>query len=120
MVMLRKPRIDFKKYRQRRYLVAVFMEFGKGRWWEGMSYSRTFCPLCHYDSKRAARMGWWNFAAGFYHCHNCKETRDAIGMVCYLLKVDAVDACKWLEEKAGAADSGLVAEGTSNIRRPPA
>ncbi len=118
MVLKRLPWIDYKLYRQRRYLVAVYMEFSKGRYWEGMSYARSFCPLCHYESKRANRMCWWNFSTGYVHCHACEVTTDALGMVCRLMKCEAVKACEWLEQKAGAAGSGFVPSEPSNIRRP--
>lgn len=108
MVMIRKPWIDFKKYRHRKYLEAVCDAIGGVVLWKGMSYVRSHCPLCCGGGKRSSRVGWWNFATGFYHCHNCKVTTDAIGMVCRVMKCEAVEACKWLEEEAGVANSGYV------------
>lgn len=101
------PKINFKAYRHSRYLRACYYEWGRGAMVYGLRYVRESCPLCQPPGSRS-RVFSWSFDKCAYYCHKCKARGDAIQLVRDVSKCSAVEAAKWLEQKAGPAESGLV------------
>lgn len=101
------PRIDFKKYRKPRYLLACHSEWGRGAVVYAAGYKRESCPLCQ-GANAEGRVFSWSFEKCAFYCHRCKATGDALQMVRLMLRCNVIEAAKWLEEKAGPAGSGLV------------
>jgi len=104
------PRIDFKKYHQRRYFLAVYTEWGYGTRRYATGFVRERCPMCS-SAQRAGREFVWNFELGRYFCHSCKRSGDALQIVREMTGCSAVEAAKWLELNGGESGSGVVVTG---------
>jgi hypothetical protein len=107
MVRLKLPRIDFKKYRQPRALMACYDLWGKGVAFRGQRFKREACPLCCKPG-RGDRCFSWDFASCSFYCHKCGAKGDALELVKRMLCVNIIQAAKWLEAKLGPTGSGLV------------
>lgn len=101
------PRINFKSYRQPKYLEAVHREYAReARVYIGR-YARGACPLCT-PAVKASRCFSWSFEKCSFYCHACKQKGDALELVKLLRRCSVIEAAKWLEERGGPAGSGLV------------
>lgn len=107
MKVKRLPRIDFSRYKRSPYLEVVYCAVrGHFVFPEG-SRARTPCPLCQPDDLKG-RSCCWDFTSGSWYCHSCRSGGDAVNMLREVLKLTAVEAAKWLEQRGGASDSGVL------------
>ena len=108
------PRINFKSYRQPRYLLAVYAVFAPETIVYAGRYRRGACPICG-PSKRPSRCFSWSFEKCSFYCLACGEKGDALELVRLLMKCSVMEAAKWLEERGGPSSSGLVLSGGEKV-----